>query len=75
MAKSKITISWIDKKVEELSYIVDVDEKSYIHLRKQITSYLKVNIYISNDKEIPLNYLPERMKTYVYKRSVCKGLQ
>ena len=42
MAKSKITISWIDKKVEELSYIVDVDEKSYIHLRKQFSSYLKV---------------------------------
>lgn len=67
MAKSKITISWIDKKVEELSYIVDADEKSYIHLRKQFSSYLKINIYISNDKEIPLNYLPKRMKTCLQK--------
>ena len=67
MAKSKITISWIDKKVEELSYIVDADEKSYIHLRKQFSSYLKINIYISNDKEIPLNYLPKRMKICLQK--------
>ena len=60
MAKSKITISWIDKKVEELSYIVDVDEKSYIHLRKQFSSYLKVTYTYQMIRKFHLSIYPRK---------------
>ena len=49
-----MTISWIDENIEELSYIVDGDEKWYIYPGKQFSNFLKLNIYLSNDQEIPL---------------------